>query len=111
MDYQEERWLSKIGKVKPKEKVFKPIAKKSAKKILEDRVYEKKRKAFLTIHIRCQVKGCNHVSTEVHHMRGKVGELFLNEKYFLAVCRKHHTEIETKPGWAIKNGYSLKRLT
>jgi hypothetical protein len=44
-------------------------------------------------------------------MRGKVGELFLDEKYFLAVCRKHHTEIETNPEWAIKNGYSLKRLT
>jgi hypothetical protein len=29
----------------------------------------------------------------------------------MAVCREHHTEIETNPDWAIKNKYSLKRLT
>jgi hypothetical protein len=28
----------------------------------------------------------------------------------MAVCRNHHTEIEINPDWAIKNGYSLKRL-
>ena len=28
----------------------------------------------------------------------------------MAVCRDHHTEIETNVDWAIKNKYSLKRL-
>lgn len=99
-----------FGKAKPEEKKWYVIPKQSKKRKSEDKVYLKKKKEYLTAHIRCEVKGCNHVSEDLHHRRGRVGKLLYNEKYFLAVCRDHHRKIEMEPSWAIENGYSLKRL-
>ncbi len=47
---------------------------------------------------------------DVHHMRGKTGELYLDTRYWLAVSRKGHIKIENNPSWARRNGWSLSRL-
>src|SRR6185312_7518374 len=85
-----------FGKAKPEEeKKVKPIAIKSVKRISEEKLYLKKKKGYLTEHIRCEVKGCNQISTDLHHRKGRVGKLLYDERFFMAVCREHHTEIET----------------
>ena len=100
-----------FGQSKPEEEK-KPvrISIKSVKRKAEEKLYLKKKKEYLTAHIRCEVKGCNHVSIDLHHRKGRVGKLLYDEKYFMAVCRKHHTEIETNPKEAKEKGYSLSRL-
>jgi hypothetical protein len=108
--YLIERQKQKLGLAVKEEKKKKPISIRSVKRAAEEKLYLKKKKEYLTAHIRCEVKGCNRVSEDVHHKKGRVGKLLYNEKYFMAVCRNHHTEIEINVDWAIKNGYSLKRL-
>ena len=80
-----------------------------------DKRYRKVRTEFLRQHPLCQAKidqDCKKVATDVHHMRGKVGEEdYLNQKYFLAVCRHCHGIIERSPAWARQNGFSLSRLS
>ena len=94
----------------PEKKQPKRISIKSLKRMAEDRLYLKKRKEYLTAHIRCEVKGCNRVSEDIHHKKGRVGKLLFDERYFLSVCRIHHAEIEIKPSWAKENNLSTSRL-
>ena len=108
--YLIERQRQKLGIAVPKEEKKVRISIRSVKRMAEERLYAKKKKEYLTAHIRCEVKGCNRVSEDIHHKKGRVGKLLFNEKYFMAVCRDHHTEIELNPDWAIKNKYSIKRL-
>ena len=109
--YFQELQNKSLGLAAPKEeKKSVRISIKSVKRKVEEKLYLKKKKEYLTAHIRCEVKDCNQVSVDLHHKKGRVGKLLYNEKYFMAVCRDHHTEIELNPDWAIKNKYSLKRL-
>lgn len=86
---------------------IKPISDKQAARLRE---YRKVRDEFMKTHSVCQVDGCKNIPTDVHHMRGKIGDLLTDVNFFLAVCRGCHTRIETNPEWAKENGYSLNRL-
>jgi hypothetical protein len=108
--YLIQRQQQKLGLAVKEEKKPKPISVKSVKRMAEERLYAKNKKEYLIEHIKCEVKGCNIVSMDIHHKKGRVGKLLYNKKFFMAVCRNHHTEIESNPDWAIKKGYSLKRL-
>ena len=72
----------------------KPAAKKipvrNTKRLSEERIYAKKKKEYLTKHIKCEVPGCNHAAEELHHKKGRIGKLLYNEKYFMGVCIPHH---------------------
>ena len=95
---------------KEKSKV-KPIAKLSKKKKQEMAVYLKLRADFLN---KLENKICpitKEPTTDVHHKKGRVGKLFLETKYWLAVSRKGHQKIELNPEWAKENNYSLNRLS
>lgn len=61
-------------------------------------------------------------AVDIHHRKGRVGfaddwarenniPLLVDKRYWLAVSREGHTEIETHPKWAKENGFSLDRLT
>ncbi len=104
------REIECFGKAKPEEKKVYRIPKQSKKRKSEDKVYLKKKKEYLTAHIRCEVEGCNRVSESLHHKKGRVGKNLYDERFFMAVCNEHHRKIEDFPDWAIENGYSLKRL-
>ncbi len=47
---------------------------------------------------------------EVHHKRGRVGDLLLDETHWLPVSRKGHVKIEMNPRWAKEMGFSESRL-
>jgi hypothetical protein len=108
--YLIERQKQKLGLSVKEEKPVKRISIRSVKRMAEERLFAKKKKEYLTAHIRCEVKGCNRVSEDIHHKKGRIGKLLYDERFFLAVCRVHHTEIETNPDAAKQNGYSLSRL-
>lgn len=48
---------------------------------------------------------------DIHHKKGRVGSLFLDTKYWVALSREGHQFVEENPEWAKENGYSLDRLS
>lgn len=91
----------------------KPIPPRSSKRIKEDGIYSKERKLFLNLHPMCQahLSGiCSQTATDVHHMKGRVGELLLDKTNWLAVCRQCHNYIELNPITAKALGFSKSRL-
>ena len=92
-------------------KEFKPIPKISQKRKIENAKYIVLRIEFLgkKENSICPVTG--EKTTEIHHKKGRVGSLFLDIRYWLAVSREGHKKIEENPEWAKKEGYSLSRLS
>jgi len=52
---------------------------------------------------------CGAPADQIHHKKGREGNLLLEEKYWLAVNFKCHRHIEDHPYWAKQEGYSLQR--
>ena len=91
----------------------KPIKKISDKhkKTISD--YSIKRKKFLEANPICQaaLQGCTKKATEIHHKKGKDNrELWIDETYFLAVCRSCHKQIEEGGSWVYEKGFKIKRF-
>lgn len=88
----------------------KPINKRSKKRIAQEIVYSKLRKVFLN---KDENKICpitKELATEVHHKKGRIGELLNDTKYWVALSHNGHEFVENNPIWAKENGYSLNRL-
>lgn len=97
----------------------KPVNKKSKKQIILDAKYLVERINFLG---KPENKFCpvtRKLATEIHHKRKKNGyadewakqnniPLFIDKRFFLAVSREGHQQIEDNPEWAYKMGYSIK---
>lgn len=103
-------------------KNVKPIRKISKKQSILNAKYLVVNKEFLSKPENkiCPVTG--QQTTEVHHKKGRVGfaddwarenniPLLLDVRFFLAVSRKGHRQIEENPEWAKEMGYSVSRLT
>lgn len=56
----------------------------------------------------CPITGTR--TTDVHHKKGRVGSLYLDERFWIALSRAGHKQVEENPEWAKENGYSLNRL-
>lgn len=90
-----------------KPKGIKPI---SDKRKTEIQQYTILRKEFLSDPKNQICPITKQPTTDIHHMKGRVGSLFLDTRYWLAVSREGHIMIEENPQWAKENGYSLNRL-
>jgi len=94
------------------EKKFKTATKVKVvteKRAGELREFAKLKKEYLEAYMCCEVEGCNERSVDVHHQKGREGELLLDINFFMAVCRWHHIEITEHSKEAIKKGYSKSR--
>ena len=89
--------------------MYQKIRPRSVKRLKQERQYAKIRKAFLFCHVKCRVAGCDSPAVEIHHMKGRTGDLLTDERFFLPVCRAHHNYIESHPAEAKEHGYSLIR--
>jgi len=85
------------------------IKPRSKKRAAQEREYAKVRVEYLESHPECEVCGWFH-SFQIHHKKGRIGELLTDTKYFLAVCYTCHQKIEMWPKWAKEKSYSLSRL-
>lgn len=95
---------------KAKKPYLSPVSDKRAK---EQRVYSVARVLFLKHNPLCKAKIagiCNMTSKEVHHMRGRVSELYLDQQFWLPVCPPCHRWIELNPEKAKEKGWSESRL-
>jgi len=89
-------------------KVFKiaPMSKNRAEQLKD---YRKKRDEFLKGKT-CEFPGCTSNLVELHHVKGRVGSLLTDVRYFKALCRRHHRFAEENPLEALKMGVSVSRL-
>lgn len=69
------------------------------------REYLKKRKAWIKGKL-CACHG-THAATDVHHMKGRVGPLLLDERFWLPVCRTAHNWIGANVAKAKARGWIL----
>lgn len=105
LEYQTKKLAG--SKSKPK----KSIAPVSEKRKIENLKYQAQRIVFLG---KPENKICpitKKPTTDVHHSKGRVGSLFLDERYWIALSREGHKYVEENPEWAKMNGLSLSRLS
>lgn len=85
-----------------------PLARTSPKQRARLAAYAKVRKAWLAEHSRCAVClliGMETPSTEPHHMRGRVGSLLCDTRFWIPICPDHHRFIHDHPAVARSNGW------
>ncbi len=101
-------------KANPTDKKRYIIPARSTKKEKQDALYKIVRDAYLKVHPQCEaaIPGiCSRKgSSQIHHKKGKVGEDYLDDKYFLAVDFECHRYIEDNRQFAIGMGFSELRL-
>lgn len=91
---------------KPKYIRIRPLSKKRHKETVE---YNAKAKVFLQKNRFCAVFP-SQKSNQVHHMKGRIGDLLLNEEFWLPVSQDGHEKITNNSQWAFDNGFSLLRI-
>jgi hypothetical protein len=97
----EKREKNKPTRIKPR----------NAKRAKQERQYlQHDRKEYLAENPFCKFNGCGREATEIHHMRGRLGAMLNNKKWFLGLCNEHHRYVELNPNFAKANGYSKSRL-
>lgn len=87
------------------------IPKVSEKRKIENLKYSAQRIVFLG---KPENKICpitKQPTTDIHHKKGRIGDLLLDERYWVALSREGHKFVEENPEWAKENGYSLNRLS
>lgn len=55
--------------------------------------------------------GYPHMAVEVHHKKGREGDLLFDVRFFMPVCREHHNFIHDNPEYAKQRGWIHSRLT
>jgi hypothetical protein len=91
----------------------KALPSRSQKRIKQEAEYSAKRKIFLSSHPLCKANLpgiCTNHSTDVHHTAGRIGDLYLDETNWLALCRSCHMWIETHPREAREMKLSKSKL-
>lgn len=54
----------------------------------------------------CEVCGLEP-SVDLHHKKGRSGDLLFDTKFFMAVSRKCHDRIHQNPKWAKESGFLI----
>lgn len=89
----------------------KPIRREAPRRARENRSYRLSRRVFLAEHPRCEFpSGCVQPATEVHHRKGRVGALLLDQSHWSALCRDHHAWVTEHPAEAVAMGISEIRV-
>ena len=96
----------RIRPAKVKAQGINKVSQKRSKELAE---YTHKKKKFLEANPRCAVFP-KQTSIDIHHIRGKIGSRFLDERYWLAVSRDGHNWIHDNEEEASKQGWYLSRL-
>jgi len=73
-------------------------------------IYRPLRDAYLAEHQWCTYPGCRARSVDVHHRRGRVGDLLFDRCHWSALCRTHHDWVGEHPTEALELGLSERRL-
>ena len=85
------------GKKSIKPTAKKPLNPRSSKQQKLEALYSILRTKYLQHHPYCEahLPGCQINASDIHHKKGRTGDLMLDDTEFLAVCRMCHGWIET----------------
>jgi hypothetical protein len=83
----------------------------SKKRAALERVYRKRRPVFLEANPWCGFPGCLAAAAEVHHRKGRVGALLLDERFWTGLCHHHHQHVTEHPSEAYALGMSERRVS
>lgn len=94
------------------------IPKQSKKEVERQKKYRPIAKEFKLLNPICKCgridertgKVCRKATTDVHHTKGKIGELLFDVRWFLPVARVCHNWINDHPDEAEAMGLSFSRL-
>lgn len=88
------------------------IRKRSVKRAKQEREYLIENRKFLEENPYCKAEVQCHgmLSNQVHHKKGRIGDLLLDKRFWLPVCAQCHEWIERNPIKAKEMGLSLSRL-
>lgn len=94
-----------IAPMKPRKRI-KPISPRQAERNKEYALMKKSwRATVVSFDPRCAYSGCrNPVERTPHHIRGRIGSLLCDTRYWVAVCREHHQWIHAHPNQARELG-------
>jgi hypothetical protein len=98
--------------IKPTAKA-KPIPARSQKRSKEERLYSAKRIIYLAKNTMCamHIPGiCIHKATTVQHLRGRIGDLLLDESEWMPACWPCHSYADTHPAEAFEKGWAKQRI-
>ena len=70
--------------------------------------YKKARREYLEENPYCQ--RCGKMATDIHHKKGRMGELLIDKTFFMSACRPCHIFIEEHPAISYEKGWSIKRV-
>jgi len=101
-------------KKEPTKELKSKIRPKSKKQDARDKKYLKIRATWIIDHPICEIQivpECSYHACDVHHTKGKLGDLYFDTKYFKAACRFCHEYVELHPKEAKELGFSSNRLT
>ena len=90
----------------------KPLAPRSAKRAKQETKYNREAKVFKEENPNCKagIPGkCTGMTTEVHHIAGRIGLMLLYQPYWLPTCHECHVWIEAHPIEAKELGYSMSK--
>ena len=80
----------------------------STKRAKQMREYKKIRDKYLEDKPLCE--RCGSISNQVHHQKGRIGDLLTDNRYFLSVCEECHRHIEDHPRESREKGFTISRL-
>lgn len=94
------------------QKIRKPLAPRSSKRVKLDNEYSQLRKIYLVKHPMCEaaMPGCTQQSTDIHHKKGR-GKYLLVVDTWMSVCRTCHDWIELHPIEATDLGFRESKIT
>jgi len=105
-----------LAKKKEKEAKFpskkkKTIPRVSQSRKMEEIIYSSERIKFLMLPENkvCPITGKE--ATTIHHKKGRMGSLYLDKRFWVALSMEGHEFVEKNPIWAKEAGYSLSRLS
>lgn len=83
---------------------------RSPKRARQERRYTFLRAQYLDTNPWCAHPACTQYATEVHHKRGRVGELLTAVEHWLPLCHTHHVWVTEHPALAKVMGLSENRI-
>jgi hypothetical protein len=83
----------------------------SDKMLVSLKEYRLVRDVYMADHTICEHPECSSPSTELHHKKGRIGNLLTDSRYFCALCHDHHEWAEKNPILAKELGLSMDRLS
>ena len=88
----------------------KPIRKVSKKREIENKIYIRTRKEFLSLPENriCFIDGCSKPATTIEHTAGRLASKFLDQAFWKPCCLEHNLELENNSELSKK--YQLSKI-